>query len=331
MGKKLCVLLLTVIFLVSVCATGFAASPKVVVGDKTISFSVPPLVEQGRTYVQMRPIFVALGASIDWNENTRTITARKGSNRVTLTIGDPTAMMNEHVIYLDTPAKIVKGWTMVPLRFVTQALGAEVQWDGQSRIIINAEAKPEPPPAEGSGPGGLTGAKLEAYNMLSQCKYSGSCTGKWNCELKEIPYCGTVYIGMTTKTTGNKSTINTTGVPYLYGKNLINKPETIVPYKELVNADKEDIIKFLKSADNVKVSGNTITITAANPPDSLLVLLNSINSNLKWYYNKFDMTCKLTVKNNTVVSITDLTLKGKVLGQSGAWEPATVWCNLWYE
>lgn len=93
-----------------------------------IYFDVPPLVENGRTLVPMRKIFEQLGAEIHWEQETKTVTATKGELVIELTIGSSSAIVNGEKLKLDVPTKVVDGRTLVPLRFVGEALGAKVNY-----------------------------------------------------------------------------------------------------------------------------------------------------------------------------------------------------------
>mgnify|MGYP004605351663 CR=1 FL=1 len=108
----------------------------VVIDGKTLEFSEQkPEIINDRTLVPMRDIFEALGARVDWDASAQKVTAVKGDTTVVLTIGSATAMKGEETITLDTPAVISNGRTMVPLRFVGEALGAKVQWIGGTRSV----------------------------------------------------------------------------------------------------------------------------------------------------------------------------------------------------
>jgi hypothetical protein len=78
--------------------------------------------------VPLRGIFESLGAQVNWYAPTSTISANKGATDVQLSIGDPRATVNGRTVLLDAPAMILNGSTMVPLRFVSEALGADVKW-----------------------------------------------------------------------------------------------------------------------------------------------------------------------------------------------------------
>ena len=108
--------------------TSCMADIRVEVNGRPLSFSVPPTVMAGRTIVPLRGIFEALGAQVNWDESTSTITGTKGDTNVRLVVGAHSATVNGRTVYLDAPATIIGGSTMVPLRFVSEALGADVRW-----------------------------------------------------------------------------------------------------------------------------------------------------------------------------------------------------------
>lgn len=108
----------------------------------------------GRFLVPMRSIFESLDATVQWEGTTKTVTGMKGNTEVTLKIDDTSAYINDKLITLDVPATIVDGRTYVPARFVGEALGADVGWDGTKRrasvslgdtlLHIYEELPPEP-------------------------------------------------------------------------------------------------------------------------------------------------------------------------------------------
>lgn len=112
-----------------------AAVIKVYVGGQRLTFDVPPAIESGRTLVPMRAILEALGAAVEWDGTTRTVTATKQGVTIALTIGQEVALVNGRPVNLDVPARIIEGRTLVPLRFLSENLGETVTWDGNARTI----------------------------------------------------------------------------------------------------------------------------------------------------------------------------------------------------
>lgn len=94
-----------------------------------------PIIINGRTVVPLRSIFEALGADIKWDNIKQTVHAVKDKNKVEVKIGDLTAVVNDKKVKLDQKAFMVNNRTMVPVRFVSEALGADVQWDAKNLTI----------------------------------------------------------------------------------------------------------------------------------------------------------------------------------------------------
>lgn len=99
---------------------------------------VAPILEDGRTLVPVRAIFEAIGATVTWDNDTRTATAIKGDITIKLTIDDTTAYVNDTPKTLDVPARLVSGRTLVPARFVAESMNAEVWWDDETKTAYVA-------------------------------------------------------------------------------------------------------------------------------------------------------------------------------------------------
>ena len=97
-----------------------------------------------RVLVPLRGIFERLGASVKWDPSTQTVHARRGDRTIDLTIGVLDAAINGQASHLDVPASLVGGSTMVPLRFVSEALGASITWNDQQQEADIVS----PPPVE---------------------------------------------------------------------------------------------------------------------------------------------------------------------------------------
>jgi hypothetical protein len=117
----------------------------VIINGRGIDFvDQNPQVINGRTLVPMRKIFEELGASISWDDVTKTVTAMKGNIVIQLVIGNEKANVNGVDKMLDVPGTIVNGRTMVPLRFVSEGLKSKVDWDSGTRTVVIVDNS-EPP------------------------------------------------------------------------------------------------------------------------------------------------------------------------------------------
>ena len=150
-------------------AGSYTATPapnvRVLVDGQPVDFDVPLVMVGGRVLVPLRGVFERLGATVVWDDQTQTALAETGTSSVSLAIGAPQATINGIATMLDVPPMLVGGRTMVPLRFVSQALGANVDWDApaQSVVITTQTAQPAPPPVQPSGLA-LQGTTLQAVD-----------------------------------------------------------------------------------------------------------------------------------------------------------------------
>ena len=108
---------------------------KVYMNGNLISFDVSPISVNGCSLVPLRAILENIGGTITWNDSSQTITVRKSATTITLTIGSLTPTINGQITNMDAPAQIVNGRTLVPLRFIVDALGCKTTWDGEKRVI----------------------------------------------------------------------------------------------------------------------------------------------------------------------------------------------------
>lgn len=95
----------------------------------------PPVSIGGRTLLPLRAIFEGLSASVDWNERTKVVTAKRDDTTVVLKLGSKTATVNGESVALDVPAQSIKNRTMIPVRFVSEAMGEEVDWNPSSKAV----------------------------------------------------------------------------------------------------------------------------------------------------------------------------------------------------
>jgi len=98
------------------------------VNGTQLFMDVVPEIVNGRAMVPLRYVSEGLGATVMWNEATKTVTIYLDGETLRVTIGqlDPG---------MDVPAHITAGRTMIPLRYVTETLGCEVDWNPDTRVI----------------------------------------------------------------------------------------------------------------------------------------------------------------------------------------------------
>jgi hypothetical protein len=112
-----------------------AATVTVVVNGQTVAFDQPPIQRAGRVFVPLRGVFERLGASVVYANGL--INANGNGRSISLHIGSTQAIIDGQTQYIDVAPFLIGARTLVPLRFVAQALGAAVAWDqGSSTVNI---------------------------------------------------------------------------------------------------------------------------------------------------------------------------------------------------
>lgn len=156
--KKLCSFLLALLLL-----TSTAGAVDLYVDTAKVETDTPPTVVDGRTLVPVRAIFEAIGATVTWDAATSTATGIRGDTIVSIQIDNTTAYVNGESRTLDVPAQLINGRTMVPARFISESMGCDVTWDGNTGTAAVAYQ--------------LKGKKLYATPTGERYHYDGSCNG----------------------------------------------------------------------------------------------------------------------------------------------------------
>jgi len=95
-----------------------------------------PYISNGRTFVPLRIIAEGFGAEVIWVPETKGINITLGERVISMQIGSTKAIINNKVVNLDAPPEIKDGRTFVPIRFVSEALGATVDWNEKTRTVM---------------------------------------------------------------------------------------------------------------------------------------------------------------------------------------------------
>lgn len=108
-------------------------------GAQSAAAGVGPVLKDGRVYVPFRTVFEALGAEVTYDATSKTVTAKRGSRTVSLAAGQPCYVLDGVTIASDGQTFVQGGRIFVPVRFVSQALGAAVGWDAAERTVVILE------------------------------------------------------------------------------------------------------------------------------------------------------------------------------------------------
>lgn len=117
-----------------------AASPvQVILDGRPLTLNPAPTIVDDRTMVPLRGLLEAMGATVTWDDATRSVTATRGDKYIRLRIDRRLACLNSgctQAATLDVPARLLSDRTFIPARFVSQAMGARVSWDEATRAVV---------------------------------------------------------------------------------------------------------------------------------------------------------------------------------------------------
>lgn len=134
--KQMVVVVLVLLLALPSYVGANSQSIKIIVDGVPIQADQMPIVVDGRTLVPVRAIFEALDAKVTYQSATRQVIGTRDNTTIVLTIGSNRATVNNQVKTLDVPAQTVNGRTLVPVRFVSEALGDDVKYDASRREVV---------------------------------------------------------------------------------------------------------------------------------------------------------------------------------------------------
>ncbi|MBQ7040112.1 MAG: copper amine oxidase N-terminal domain-containing protein, partial [Clostridia bacterium] len=134
--KRIFSLLLVCFMLAGILSVPAAAEGiTVILNGEQLQFDVEPIIINGRTMVPMRAIFEALGCTVAWDGDTQQAIGIKNGNKVVVAIGNTAAYIGGEFTEIDQPPVLMNSRTLVPLRFVSEAYGCEVDWNGDTQTV----------------------------------------------------------------------------------------------------------------------------------------------------------------------------------------------------
>ena len=110
-------------------------SQKISVFGREIKNDVAPKIVNDRTMLPIRIVAESLGGTVTWNGELQRVTIQKGADVILITIGADTAYVNGTAVKLDAAAFVENGRTYLPLRFISETLGAQVAWNEAEKTV----------------------------------------------------------------------------------------------------------------------------------------------------------------------------------------------------
>jgi len=107
----------------------------VVINGEEHLFNLNPVSVEGRKLFPVRPLMEVLGTNVHWDNVTNSVVFNMNDNKIHIPIEGSTAFVGGAKSPLDTPARLINGYTFVPLRFIGENLGYTVNWDNKTRTI----------------------------------------------------------------------------------------------------------------------------------------------------------------------------------------------------
>ena len=145
------------------------AQVQVQINGQPVNVSPAPVMQDGRVFVPLRGVFESLGASVVYSNGE--INATGNGREISLHIGSTQATVDGNPQTIDVAPFIIGASTYVPLRFVSQALGATVDWDGTNHIVaITMQGAPS---GNQSAPNGYQGAPDGSQGAPNSYEQSG--------------------------------------------------------------------------------------------------------------------------------------------------------------
>lgn len=149
--KKIIFSLVFVLALFSTCT--YAKTMQFTMGDYNAkvdegpivvhTMEVAPYTVQGRTMVPARIIAETFGADVNWVDTENKVLITLGDKNISLVIGDMFAKVNDETVALDVPSVETNGRTLLPLRFISEALGFDIKYmPSTQQILITNDAAP---------------------------------------------------------------------------------------------------------------------------------------------------------------------------------------------
>ncbi|NLY17958.1 MAG: DUF5050 domain-containing protein [Clostridiaceae bacterium] len=139
--KKTAFFLIALVLLLLMSYSAFAkynivkGEVNVYVNDSKIIFDTQPVYINNRTMVPIRGVFEAMGATVEWDNNRKIVTIEKDI-KIQVQLDNPKALVDGETVIMDVPPAGIDGRILVPVRFISEALDAEVEWVNSTKTVF---------------------------------------------------------------------------------------------------------------------------------------------------------------------------------------------------
>lgn len=113
--------------------TKFAGKMKA--NGREIKFDIPPVVKSGTTLIPVRAVVESLGANVNWDAASNTVTITKGDKTFVFDLNNSKVYVNGTEVTISMPAMEISNRTFVPLRFIAESLGVKINYDNNTGNI----------------------------------------------------------------------------------------------------------------------------------------------------------------------------------------------------
>ena len=189
---------LTIAMIFTLCGTAFAdestvTAIKLQIGNPVMTVDgreqsidengTAPIIKNGYTLLPIRAVVEAMGGTVEWESASQTVTLNHGGNIIRLTIDNITAFLNDSPVNLDVAPDIIDGKTMLPIRFIAESFGFDVDWNGTNQeITITRRGENETPLAETNAPVAANNILIAYFSRAGE-NYSVGYIEKGNTEI----------------------------------------------------------------------------------------------------------------------------------------------------
>ena len=220
---------------------------KVLVNGKKLDFpdAKPFIDENSRTQVPARFIGEELGATVTWDQDTKTATFVRGNDKLEIYIGKKEYKLNGQVKQMDTEALLLENRTFVPARYVAEAFGATVEWSGATRTVRINIKKP-----------GETGDTRNVNGFIVPKDIELRVVNAETSEFVETSFLLSFYYGDMEKQNEDLERILLQRLSEVTVKEIMNhirtkkKPDDIITRKMFFDKETEQYIIIAKSVSN---------------------------------------------------------------------------------